>query len=115
MVYQDNPIIKKRFEEKMARFNKQDLSIQFCWSVNASTNFLLEKEKGTEKGFKKILKWYPRFLAVYREFMLEHLPPEPVSEAEAKQLRDWQMEGEAKGKFEQEEEKEVEQIIQENE
>jgi len=74
----DNPIIKKRFEEKMRRWDKKDLSIEFCWAVNCANAFLREEEKGTEKGFKKIEKWYPRFIDLHRNYMIDNMP-EPTS------------------------------------
>jgi len=80
----DNPIIKKRFEEKMKRQDKTALSIQISWSINNATAFIPEKLRGTEEGFKMIEKWYPKFLEIYRAWMLENMPLELVSSEEAK-------------------------------
>jgi len=76
MYQKDNPIIKKRFEEKMRRLDKTSLSILISWAINNATNFLPEELKGTKKGFIQIQKWYPEFINEYRSWMLENMPVE---------------------------------------
>ena len=76
--FRDNPIIKKRFEEKIKRWDKRDLGINFCWSVNCAIASLSEAQKEKKNWFKEIQKRYPKFIDEYRSFMIENMPVEPV-------------------------------------
>ena len=58
------------------RQNKTELSIKVSWAINNASNFVPEAQKGTPEGFELIKAYYPRFLELYHEFMLEHLPAE---------------------------------------
>ena len=72
----DNPIIKKRFEEKMKRWNEQSISILVSWAINNVSNTLNEKEKTKpwRQRIKLIEKRYDDFIDLYRKAMLENIP-----------------------------------------
>ena len=75
----DNPIIKKRFEEKMARLNEQKLSILFSWSINASIASLSNEEKHNGDWptlLKVILDRSKDLMEKHFEFMMDKLPIE---------------------------------------
>jgi len=75
----DNPIIKKRFEEKMKRLDKTSLSILISWAINNAVNSLPEETKKKWGAVKnKIEERYPYFIDLYRSWMLENMPIEPV-------------------------------------
>jgi len=77
-MYQDNPIIKKRFEEKLKRYDKTALSILVSWAINNVVASLSESEKEKKWAirFKLIQKRYSDFIDEYRAWMLENMPIE---------------------------------------
>jgi len=66
--------ITEAIKKKEKRFNRQELSINISWSINNAVNFLPEKLKGTDEGLEMVKKWYPKFLELYREWMMENMP-----------------------------------------
>ena len=77
---QDNPIIAKRFQEKMNRLDKTSLSILISWSINAALDTLSEEERGGNKWQKLVEERKDWFIGKYREFMMENMPVEPNGE-----------------------------------
>ena len=76
----DNPIIAKRFKEKMARLDKTANSIDISWAINNCSATLNEKEK--EKPWKErfalICKRYQDFIDEKRGWMMDNMPQEPI-------------------------------------
>jgi len=72
--------IQKRIEEnirrKELREQKTNLSIQISWAINNAVNFVPEKLKGKKEGFNLVKKWFPKFIDLYREWMMENIPTE---------------------------------------
>jgi len=66
--------IMRMHKAKLARWDKTALSIQISWAINNASAFVPEKLKGTKKGFSLIKKWYPSFLDLYRDWMMDNLP-----------------------------------------
>lgn len=66
--------IQEAIKNKEKRLTKTELSIQISWAINNASNFLPQDLKGTQKGFKMIKKWYPEFIELYREWMLDNMP-----------------------------------------
>jgi len=79
--------ITEAIKKKEKRFNRQELSINISWSINNAVNFLPEKLKGTDEGLEMVKKWYPKFLELYRDWMLENMPMEIRLETEP-EMRD---------------------------
>ena len=81
----DNPIIKKRFEEKMERLNQTSLSILVSWAINNAVNSLSEEDKKNwgdrigkgRNGQELVKERYPFFIELYREWMIDNLPQKP--------------------------------------
>lgn len=67
-------------KNKEVRQSKTEMSIGFRWAVNCAINFLPEKEKGTSAGFKKVEKWYPKFMDLDRNYMIENMPLEILNQ-----------------------------------
>lgn len=77
----DNPIIAKRFKEKMARLDKTANSILVSWAINNATNTLREEDKKNWKAAKlQIEERYPFFIDLYRDWMIDNMiePKEPI-------------------------------------
>jgi len=79
----DNPIIKKRFDEKMKRLDKTSASILISWAINNAVNMLSNEMKDKLRGDNNnyrlketIQNLYPVFIELYREWMLENMPIE---------------------------------------
>jgi len=87
----DNPIIKKRFEEKMKRLDKTSNSILISWAINNAVQMISEEQKETldeDALMGGIRTFYPKFIELYREWMLENaveVEPEyaPLDNADA--------------------------------
>ncbi len=70
--------IDSAIQKKEIRQTKTEISIGFRWSVNVAVAFLPNKLKCTPKGFKQVEKWYPKFIDLDRNYMLENLPIESI-------------------------------------
>jgi len=92
----DNPIIKKRFEEKMARMDKTSASILVSWAINNAVASLSEMEKINNdwKAVSKIIKErYPFFIEEYRDwfFQQEVEKTKALTDEQIKKIdEDWQ-------------------------
>ena len=63
--------IKKMYDAKMARFDKQAESIKFCWAVNNAVNLISSDTKRTSSisNLIKIVKTiYPKVIELYDEY-----------------------------------------------
>lgn len=70
--------IDRAIKKREFRQNKTEISIDVAWSINNANSFMPEKLRGTKKGFRFIKKWYPEFMGLKREYMIENMPIETI-------------------------------------
>jgi len=96
----DNPIIAKRFKEKMARIDKTSQSILTSWATNCAIATLSETNKNNfgEELLAEIKTRRDIFIDMYREWMLDNEPEPEMSNFEktANQNQKYQDEGETR-------------------
>ena len=79
-MYQDNPIIKKRFEEKMKRLDRTSLSILGSWALNCAVASMSELDKKKPDWFETVQARRNMFVEEYRSWMLDNMPVEIIIE-----------------------------------
>jgi len=67
---------QKTIKEALKGKSKTEISIGLRWAINCAVNFVPEADKATTKGFRLVKKWYPKFIEIDREYMLENMPIE---------------------------------------
>ena len=82
--------IKKMFYAKQKAIKlsqlKREKSILYFNSLNSAIAFLPEGLKGTDKGWKQIWKWQPRFIEKYYQWAIENMPMDKLTLAEKDQI-----------------------------